>query len=126
MYNIKQITDQTQPKTEIYKDVIIAGDPSTKKVQYYIYDLIGEAVKIGYCCEPKYIGYPIFLVFKEGEEETNPISFEVGKTGMFEFQPETYYNINDFTEEYTAIVHCTKVSVPAGCKFVFDYWTSIN
>ena len=39
--------------------------------------------KMGYCCEMKGTNYPIFLTTNGNERE-----FTIGRTGMYEFQPD--------------------------------------
>ena len=118
MSNIKQITDRTTPDNIIIgRTVTVAGE--TKEQDYNEYNLAGTAIKLGYCCEVKGIGYPIFLTFNDNTET----AFEIGKTGMYEFQPEDYYDVNAETEEKTATVRCIKAAIPANLKFTLDYWT---
>ena len=120
MHNIKQITDlTTNNREEIIKDRITVAGSTLTNVSYYRYTLDGTAIKLGYCCEVKGIGYPIFLTFDDNTET----AFEIGKTGMYEFQPEDYYDVNADTEEKTAIIKCIKVAIPADLKFTLDYWT---
>ena len=87
--------------------------------------------KVGYCTnsnEGKY--YPIFFGV-DGEEKT----IYLGKTGMYEFQPEEWVDENDEdskTEE--AIVYLEDISkdgytycmlVPENIPFCFDYCYSV-
>ena len=116
MYNIKQITNfdiDSYPTEEI--DVTVAGMSTPRTVIYKIIDngYISQGIeKFGYCCEPKAISYPIWLVLREGNN-LNTKSFEVGKTGMFEVQPENWTNVNDPTaEEETMTVDVVEIKVP--------------
>ena len=120
--NIQQIredyfigkTPVSPPKTIIMPP----GSGTTIEYNYYDFELPTNTFKIGYCCEPKGISYPIFITTTTSAEQ----KFEIGKTGMFEVQPEDWKNINvDQEEEETAEVYVTKVSFPSNIKFVFDY-----
>jgi len=118
MNNLKQITNfDVLDAPSIVEEIIIGGE--TINYNYKQITLIGNITKLGYCCEVKGIGYPIFLTFNN----TSKKKFEIGKTGMFEFQEEQWKNINDIeSEEQTAIVYCIEVEVPEGIKFTLDYF----
>jgi len=75
--------------------------------------------KMGYCCEMRGTNYPIFLTINGKEKE-----FRIGNSGMYEFQPEVYMNINKSKEEKIAEPLVTKILVPAGINFVLDYYYS--
>ena len=119
MSNIKQITNYDLSDAPVVtKAISKAGDLTT--YPYKVIDisrLKGTVIKLGYCCEVKGIAYPIFLTFPEGEEE-----IQIGKTGMYEFQPEEWLDVNGDNTERTATVNCTQVAVPADIKFTLDYW----
>lgn len=75
------------------------------------------AIKLGYCGDVLSIGKEIILTI-EGSHKR----FEIGKTGMFEYQPENISDINDpDAETREAIVYVTEVRVPADPTFVLDY-----
>ena len=123
MNNLKQITNfdilDAPSKTRV---IMKAGELTS--YPYRVIDiskLKGSTTKLGYCCEVKGIAYPIFLTFQgQGEAE-----FEIGKTGMFEFQDETWKNVNGDNEERIATVICTQVEVPDNIKFTLDYFYEI-
>ena len=117
MINIKQFTNLKTPAAseEIQIDFPEPGNT-------YIYNrMIPEHsfTKMGYCCEPKGIGYPIYLEFSNNSSQGK--RFYVGKTGMFEFQDEVWKDINESEEEYTASVTCYAVWVPKNIKFTLEY-----
>lgn len=120
MTNIKQITNYDLTEAPIEEKAIMRAE----ELIIYPYKIItintlkGVVTKLGYCCEPKGIGYPIFLTFQEQEERP----FQVGKTGMFEFQPEEWINVNGGNIVRTAVVNCITVAVPADIAFTLDYW----
>ena len=139
MYNIKQITNfdidscPSIPK----ENMIIAGMSTPRTVIYK--DITNSSIaqgikKIGYCCEPKALHYPIFLGFNNGQAE----QFQIGKTGMFEVQPEENKNEDDpGAQEEIIEIKITKVEVPwqwnqepnpseHGYKFKFDYICDID
>ena len=126
MYNIKQITAKSLPSgyTTETKTIHKHGTEETT-AEYYVFDssALGDdkIMKLGYCVnDPRGINYPIFLRINGNGNETE---FQIGKTGMFEFQPENYKDVNAETiEEETAIVYVDKVCVPAeGINFCLDY-----
>lgn len=74
-------------------------------------------IKLGYCTETKGKNYPIFLTINGEEKE-----FQIGKTGMYEYQPEECSDINNpDEEEKTAIIEVTEIAVPANIIFTLDY-----
>ena len=98
-YNIKQITNFDILDKQVVGEYKVANVPDSKKEEYvHIEFEAGKKVmKLGYCCEPKAIGYPIILYFNS----TNGKIFEVGKTGMFEIQVDTFKNkIIDIENNY--------------------------
>ena len=125
MNNIKQLTNfDIQNATEVRKRILKGGDLG-EEIPYppgYPYLTITQAMlgapifKMGYCCEVKGINYPIFLTVNNIEHE-----FQIGKTGMFEFQPETWKDINVSEEEYETNIKVTQILVPKDIKFVLDY-----
>ena len=120
MNNIKQITDRTTPDNIIIgRTITVAGE--TKEQDYNEYNLAGTAIKLGYCCEFKGIGYQIFLTFNDNTETP----FEIGKTGMYEFQPETWIIKDDDTgdiDTYEGTVQAIEyILIPMGFSFVLDY-----
>lgn len=85
-YNIRQITNHS---AKTMQNV-------TEEGNYYVFKFGTEldasnpadnkpALKLSYICEPSAIHLPIFIAFS-GSTEYN--KFNVGKTGMFEIQPE--------------------------------------
>ena len=84
--------------------------------EYFIINFDSPVFKLGFCGDSLSIGKTIYLTI-EGEEKP----FEIGKTGMFEFQPESYKDVNIDSEEREAIVHCTRARIPADLKFTLDY-----
>lgn len=149
MYNIKQITNfDIKDLPEVTKTVIAGGDigydiHGYKKVKYKVISqsiLKNKINKFGYCCEPKAIQYPIFLTINGKEVEVEPQGFQIGKTGMFELQPDTWKDINDFnSEEKEAEVFVTEIKVPwewinesednkrqYGFNFKLDFIYSVN
>lgn len=129
MYNIKQITDLDVSLIDSEEKIIpdpLDSSRSITKTYKVINDknLLQESnkvVKFGYCCEVKGINYPIFLTINNVEKE-----FKIGKTGMFEFQPEDWKNINDPEEEEAEIkIYTNIIKVPSDIKFVLDYCYSL-
>ena len=122
-YNIKQITnyDISGYPTVNYSITFPNGDVKTVP---YITALDGsQIVKLGYCCEPKGIDYPIYLTIK-GQ---GTLPFKVGRDGMYEMQSEDWKNVNiqDSMNKITDII-ITGVQVPEGIEFTLDYVLTIN
>ena len=120
MINVKQITNHDLSGAGSTTKTITIGD-ETRQVEYKIINstlLKGNSYKMGYCCEPKGIGYPIYLTING----TNETTFYIGKTGMLEFQPEEWTDLNSEEPEVKETdVFVTEVKVPAGIAFTLDY-----
>lgn len=73
----------------------------------------GGVVKIGYSCRPSITRFPIFLTYPNNSEE---YCIYIGKTGLFESQPDTWLDINNENpkarEEQKSIVEVTSISIP--------------
>lgn len=136
-YNIKQLTNFDVKDNPIYV-------PSPwKNHDYYeisYQQLLGiegsqtptiKINKLGYCVnDNEGINYPIFINFTSPEGTgTDYIPFQIGKTGMFEFQPEQWMDVNENVEdeddeeaeEKIASVDVYCLLVPADVPFVLDY-----
>ena len=118
MNNIRQITNfDLEGASEVSKTILVGGDKG-KIITDCPYLVItqemlgsGDIFKFGYCVNNNIgLGYPIFL----GINGNEPIEFQIGKTGMFEFQPEEWVDENDpeDTELKTMQVSLTSVLVP--------------
>jgi hypothetical protein len=127
MNNIKQITSyDIKDFDEVFKTVIIDGKLPGRTIKYKIIpkSVLGDSInKFGYCCEPKALNYPIFLTVNGIEKE-----FQIGKTGMFEIQPEDWQDLNSRNEEdqekQEAEVYINEIKVPwgeSGFRFIIDY-----
>ena len=134
MNNIRQLTNYDLANTPITPYTVVVGGKVFADYPYKIITtekLKRETFKLGYCCEPRGIGFPILLAFSSDIIELRDYtSFEIGKTGMFEFQPEDF---NDTTTETTDTnvdtddpVTCYKIAVPADIDFTLDYVYSSN
>ena len=130
-YGIQQVTNFSnimQTTASAYHQVLI-GNTKYENKEYKILtatNLIGNSipiVKLGYICEPKGKDYPIYLV-SNGEEK----EFYLGKTGMFEIQPETFLNINGDEDEeiITVIPKITAIHVPTDIQFKLDFVYNIS
>ena len=113
MYNISQINsfqvkENSYPEESIYIDIGGPAGPKNREVIYKIALSNLNIIKFGYCCEPVAIPYPIYLTINGNEQK-----FEIGKTGMFEVQPEIFKNINNpDAEEEEINITITQVKVP--------------
>lgn len=120
LYNVKQLTNfdiQNYPNAGKHK---ILYNEDSIAVDYVHIDFEKIVSKLGYCCEPRAIGYPIILYFDNNLSD----EFEIGKTGMFEVQVETFQNKNEETEEISNIdiqINITGIDVPKVFNFVLDY-----
>ena len=121
MYNIKQITNYNFTSSPITSFYTITDIPHNitiegKLINNYPYKRITfnkNIPKFGYCCEPKALLYPIYLDNKE---------FQIGKTGMFEIQPEIWYDMNDDESyEQEMEVTITSIDIPCELKFKLDF-----
>ena len=121
MKNFAQLTNFDLNTASIEQKEIHYGGKGETII--YDYKIISQnllkypVIKLGYCTETKGKNYPIFLTINGIEKE-----FQIGKTGMYEYQPEEYMNINKSKEEEkTAIVKVTEIAVPADIIFTLDY-----
>ena len=136
MYDIKQITNyDILNNGTITKTVRVGGDKGyDRTVTYKIISFaLPGVIKLGYCCEPKAIQYPIFLrAISENAKE-----FQIGKSGMFEIQSEEWQDINNEEMEPQIMqVPIIEVLIPwkyneedenfLGYKFKLDYCFSNN
>lgn len=111
-YNVEQITNfDVQDLPTIEKE----------NGEYAKYNFLTKIEKLGYCCESKGIGSWIYLYLEEKPETAIPI--QIGKSGMYEIQPEPYSKLNDenILEEIDMKVNIIAVEVPKNLKFVLDY-----
>lgn len=131
MYNIKQLTNFDVKDNTIEEKTFFVGGETSITHNYRIIpynqllglvggenDLIISINKLGYCVNSNQgINYPIYITFEDGAEET----FYIGKTGIFEFQPEEWTDVNDDKIERTATVSVKRILVPDNVSFVLDY-----
>lgn len=126
MNNIRQITNfDLNGAIEVPKTFY---DEGSKQMITHTYKLItsimlgsNNVFKFGYCINNNQgINYPIFLVLNGVETE-----FQIGKTGMFEFQPETWKDVNGDDTEREATISLSSVLVPKDITFCIDYCYSI-
>ena len=78
-------------------------------------------LKLGYICEPNAFTVPIYITFY-GSSVMN--KFELGKTGIFEIQPEQFIDKNissDLVQNITFEI--TELRIPVGFSFSVDYIT---
>ena len=133
MINILQVTNFSDEVTSApieYRNVLV-GNKELKNIPYYVLDLttltksdLFPLNKLGYCCDPRGIGYPIFIsIYNKETQQSKETKFEVGKTGMFEFQKYEWRDVNkDPNTEYIAEIFATEVKIPAtGITFTLDY-----
>lgn len=121
LYNLRQLTN-----FDIQEGYVNAGQHKVLYVEdsipvdYVHIDFEKPVSKLGYCCEPRAIGYPIILYFDNNKQD----EFEIGKTGMFEVQIETFRNKDKKTEKINNIdiqINITGIDIPKDFNFVLDY-----
>lgn len=109
-YNIGQITDVDIKDNT---DTFILND-----IEYV--EVLGglEIIKLGYCCETRGNVYPIYLTI-----DGQPVEINISSSGMYEFQPELWTDINDTSDQnqYTTNIVVTSVKLPKGIRFTLDY-----
>lgn len=130
MYNIKQLTNFDVANNRYETRGVFKG-PVAVNHRYRIIsynqllgiesnsnDITINISKMGYCTnDNEGKDYPIFITFGDKTERI----FYIGKTGIFEFQPEEWRDVNDDDTERTATVSVIQVLVPDGVPFVLDY-----
>ena len=125
MTNISQITnydlDNAEEET---REITIDGITSSHIYKIITSNMLGSnnVFKFGYCTNDNYgLYFPIFLTINNKEK-----MFSINKdTGIFEFQPELWKDVNISEEEYEAAVSLSAVSVPAEIAFCIDYCYSV-
>lgn len=125
MTNISQITNyDLSDANEETRAVTIDGNTSNYIYKIITSEMLGSdnVFKFGYCINDNYgLYFPIYLTINNIEK-----AFYINKdTGIFEFQPEIWKDINKSEEEYKAIVSLSAISVPADVAFCIDYYYSI-
>lgn len=135
-FNIKQVTNHDDlPYVGTYSvdvpytmpdgngNFIIETKPTDVRYLVATNDNNQKIVKLGYCCEPKGVDYPIYLTIK-GQ---GTLPFKVGRNGIYEMQSEDWKNVNiqDPVDKTTDII-VTGVQVPEGIEFTLDYVLIIN
>lgn len=124
MADIKQVTNYSnQLGPAVNEQIHKKGEKDPITYAYHsIRNIPSNVAKIGYCCEPKGIAYPIFLL-SQGESDWK--EYQIGKTGMLEVQPEEWKDVNSENEEdregLTAYTYIIGIKVPDRIKFVLDY-----
>ena len=123
MNDIKQLTNFDITEAETRNKVIDKGGDKGQTI-IYPYKVIDSSLlgsnnihKLGYCVNNNQgINYPIFLKINGIETE-----FQIGKTGMFEFQEEEWRDVNDDDTERIFSISISEVLVPDNIPFVLDY-----
>lgn len=110
-FNIKQVTNLSENlKKEIGRDGLEYGIIESKNI-----------IKMGYCCEPDGVKYPIYI--KEPNKDF--VEIRISQNGMYEIQQEKWLNVNDTTtkeqEEKIANIVIEKIKVPMNISFTLDY-----
>lgn len=128
-YNIRQVTNYDVQKNPSNKyNINVPKVRESEDGQYEIFfeeeqityvtavDSV-QISKLGYCCEPAGIIYPIYLRINNVYKP-----FYTGKNGIYEMQPENWQDINDpEVEEKLTNVIITSVRVPKEIQFTLDY-----
>jgi hypothetical protein len=122
MNNIRQQTNFDLTGSET-KTVRVGSDQGETRTLTYKSIIFEKPIsKFGYCTnDNEGMNYPIFIVFDDGAEK----EFQIGKTGMFEFQPDEWRDVNDDDEERTLEVFATEVKIYENVPFVIDYCYSV-
>ena len=138
MYNIKQVNSHNlndcnsiiKKGVKVYSqelDIVEEKDILYKEINSDKLES-SKVIKFGFCMNTvSGIGIPFYI---NELDETH--KFYLGKTGIYEFQPEDYRNINEGTEVETAIYPVSSFYLPyaildenenivVGFEFVLDY-----
>lgn len=133
MYNIRQLTNHDlNSSPEMTKvNVLIGGDKGEYKdvvFKQITSEKLGSdnVIKFGFCMNSNPgIGFPIYI---NGTDD-NINRFYLGKTGMLEWQPEDWQDVNVDEEIRTAVYPIHTFYIPIGTTdetykdfdFVLDY-----
>lgn len=116
-YNLKQITNYT------IKEMQNVGIETINNQEYYILTNIHfggtPILKMSYICEPNAFSIPIYIAF-EGKES----KITLGKTGIFEIQPEKFIDKNNGDKETNIKFNITALKIPVNYSFSIDYITA--
>lgn len=78
--------------------------------------------KFGYCTnDNEGMNYPIFIVFNDNKEDEH--EFQIGKTGMFEYQLENWDEDESYPDERKYTIK--EIKVYEHVPFVLDYCYSV-
>ena len=121
-YNLKQITNFTAEKLREQNAVDIVNDGEW---EYYKFTTTHfgnlPMLKFGYICEPSASNIPIYITFSNSQ----PNKFILGKTVIFEIQPEIFIDKNSVEQlEENITFEITEIRVPTGFSFSIDYITT--
>ena len=133
-YNVKQLTNFDVKDNPIHIPSPWEGHDYYEISYQQLLGIEGSQVptikinKLGYCVnDNEGINYPILINFDSPNSQSYT-PFQIGKTGMFEFQPEQWMDVNENVEdedeeveEKTASVDVYGLLVPADVPFVLDY-----
>ena len=116
-YNVAQITNFDIQDLETF----IKND-----IEYVQYTFPAKIEKLGFCSDPRGIGSTMYLYLENNPDTAIPIL--IGKSGMFEIQPETYSKLNkdNVSENIELKVNIVKIDLPKHLNFVLDYAYLIN
>jgi len=129
-YNVRQVTNydiQEKPIIENYTISVPERNPNPPYDIHFVDEIVPykiaisgmNIIKLGYCCSPNGIIYPIILKINNQYEQ-----IKLGKECMYEFQPEEWKNINEENSTIkTSDIIVTEVRVPADIKFTLEYVT---
>ena len=113
--NIKQITNFDIKNLESFE---------IDNIEYCQYIFSIPAKKIGYCCDIEGINIPIYIFLES--QPTTPIKINIGKTGIYELQPDIFF-LRDYTQdeittqEINVNVDIIKIFLPKKINFVLDF-----
>lgn len=122
-YNLKQITNFTAEELKEQDAIDIVNDGEW---EYYKFTTTHfgnlPMLKFGYICEPNAFNIPIYITFAG---YTEPNKFTLGKTGIFEIQPEIFIDKNSAEQlEENIKFEITELRIPTGFSFSIDYITA--
>ena len=126
LHDIKQITKHDLTGDNISKTVTIGDTGVTVEINYKQFIPTSPVFKFGFCMNTNSgIICPIYLK-REGSETYD--EFVLGKTGMYEWQPEDWTDVNDDNEPRTAECNIVGFELPFSIPdskykidFVLDY-----
>ena len=119
--DIYQVTNFSAGWEPVIKSVHLRNSATTTDLPYLTRTFTPNIFKFGYCTNDNQgMNYPIIILVNGDDQERE---IQLGKSGMIEYQPEDWQDVNDPTESEIQLSeeYISQVWVPDGVPFCLDY-----